>query len=241
MTLEQIYNHYFAHRIAASEADRETAYRLRYRVYCEETGFLSKADNPGGLEVDRHDAHSVQCLLNHRPSGLPVGTVRLVLPRAAMPGCDQPARVYARALDMLGEDELPRARTAEISRFAIVPEFRKRQEDGVHPGIYDTAGIDPRRIVPNMTLGLMSGVFEMALANGMTHLCAIIDPGLLRILTRLGLRFNAVGPAVEFHGRRQPVYASLAELERGQGLTHPEYLDVLSQGGLLQAGSVALA
>lgn len=232
--LSDVYNRFFYHRVALTDADCEIAHRLRYRVYCEETGFLPSDENPGGLERDSYDAHSTQCLLMHRPSETAVGTVRVVLPRTDLPGCDMPARLHAPALDTLPESLLPRASTGEISRFTIVPEFRQRSGDTVYPAVYETGGMDPRRVVPHLTLGLMTAIHEVCVLKDLTHLCAVIDIALLRLLRGLGLRFIPVGDPVEFHGRRQPVYAYVRDLMAGQAETHPDIYSVVSAGGLLQ-------
>ncbi len=231
MSLYETYNLYFRHVIARTDAEREIAFRLRYRVYCEETGFLPADINPDGLERDCFDEHASQCLLIHRASDKPVGTVRLVLPQAGKPGCDLPARLHAPELDRMPDSVMPAAQTAEISRFTIIPEFRKRTNDTTYAGIYSTDGLDPRRVIPNMTLGLMAGITEMALEAGMSHLCAIIDPALLRILRRLGLIFECAGPEVDFHGMRQPVWCDMHDLLAAQALTHPEIASVLNQDG----------
>ncbi len=231
MGLYETYSQYFRHIIARTDEERETAFRLRYRVYCEETGFLPSGDNPGGLERDIYDDHSSQCLLIHVASNKPVGTVRLVLPNADESGCHLPARMHSDALDSLPEVLMPSTHTAEISRFAIIPEFRKRSADSMHAGTYSTDGLDPRRVIPNMTLGLMAGIIDMALEADMSHLCAIIDPALLRILHRLGLDFTKAGPEVEFHGKRQPVWCDLHDLLAAQEASRPEIASVLSQGG----------
>jgi N-acyl amino acid synthase of PEP-CTERM/exosortase system len=215
--LVDVYHKFFDYRIVTSDADRTMAYKLRYDVYCEETGFLSKADNPSGLECDIHDAHSLHSVLIHRSSNHVAGTVRIVLPKLMMAGCAQPARLFSQALDSLPEAILPRARTGEISRFAIHPSFRRRLGDGLYARIFSNADLpetdfDPRRVIPHMTLGLFASIFEMTRDHGITHLCAVIDPALLRLLGRLGLHFDKAGPAVEFHGKRQPVYASCEDL-----------------------------
>ena len=242
MALVQTYDLFFEVRIARSLKEQTEAYAIRYRVYCEETAFLPSEGHPDHLERDRYDAHALQCLLIHRASDKPVGTVRLVLPRANQPHCDLPARMLAPALDLLPESQLPRAQTAEISRFSIIPEFRKRAGDRLYP---DSEQLEPqmdvRRMVPNMTLGLMSGIVEMAIEQGISHLCAIIDPALLRILRGLGLRFELAGGMVEFHGRRQPIWCDLHDLLEGQRQTHPDIHAVLTKGGLLQVPKISKA
>jgi N-acyl amino acid synthase of PEP-CTERM/exosortase system len=217
INLIDVYHRFFDYRVVTTEEDKKLAYQLRYDVYCEETGYLSKADNPSGLECDAHDAHSRHSVLIHRNSNRVAGTVRIVLPKPSMPGCAQPARLFSQALESLPEAILPRATTGEISRFALHPSFRRRLGDGLYASIFSTdvepgTDFDPRRVIPHMTLGLFASIFEMTREHGITHLCAVIDPPLLRILSRLGLQFDKAGPLVEFHGKRQPVYASCEDL-----------------------------
>lgn len=230
--LVDIYNQYFYYRIARAAEEVEAAHRLRYQVYCEETGYLCKEDNPDGLEIDEHDSHSIQSVLYYRPLNLAAGTVRVVLPVKDVPYCNQPARMAAPALDQLPDRILPKKSTGEISRFAIHSSFRKRQDDGLYASVYDVRlGNDPRRVLPHMTLGLMTSIFEITLEAKLTHLCAIIDPALLRLLRMLGLRFEAVGPLVEFHGPRQPVFASCKQLIDGVKEGFPEIYNVISGNG----------
>src|SRR5690349_8825597 len=66
-------------RVTTSEL-REASQRLRYQIYCIEHPFEDPAKNPGGLEKDPYDDRSVSTLLIHRPSGMLVGNVRIVLP-----------------------------------------------------------------------------------------------------------------------------------------------------------------
>lgn len=235
-SLLDTYNQYFYYRIARTPEDINRAYSLRYQVYCEETGFLPKEEHPDKLESDEFDSHSVQSVLFYRPLDLPAGTVRVVRPKPGEKGCALPARIAAPGLDMLPEKILPCARTGEISRFSIHAGFRKRQTDGLYAAVHDPRqhGGDPRRILPHMTLGLMTSILEISLEANLTHLCAIIDPALLRMLRMLGLRFEAVGPLVEFHGPRQPVFAPVKELVDGVKRDYPEVHAVITAGGRLK-------
>ena len=222
--LVPLYREFFEYRMVRDAEDRRRAYALRYDVYCEETGYLDKAANPGALERDEHDAHSLHSILIHKKSGFAAGTVRLVLPRPGQPGCAQPARLFAPALDALDEAILPQATTGEISRFSVHPSFRRRMGDGLHARIFEggDGDMDPRRVIPHITLGLMASIFEMVRTAKLTHLCAIIDPALLRLLARLGIRFTPVGGTVEFHGPRQPVIASGAAMLEHMEAERPE-------------------
>jgi N-acyl amino acid synthase of PEP-CTERM/exosortase system len=225
----EIIDHYhrnFDFRIAKSDEDKRQAFKLRYQVYCEETGYLNKSDNPFGLESDAHDDHSLHSVLMHRSSNQVAGTVRMVMPRPSAHGCAQPARLFSSALNGLSDAVLPRATTGEISRFVIHPSFRCRKNSGqvanlfsqaslLSPGSREDARFDLRHMMPHMKMGLFASIFEIAREHGITHICAVIDRALLRMLTSLGLHFTKAGPPIDFHGMRQPVYASYEDLFKG--------------------------
>jgi N-acyl amino acid synthase of PEP-CTERM/exosortase system len=78
-----------------------------------------------------------------------------------------------------------------------------------------------RRLVPMLSLGLIAAVTQMGLARGITHISAVMEPTLLRLLRRLGIHFHAAGPLVDYHGQRQPCYASGAELLEQLRAMHP--------------------
>ncbi len=182
------------------------AYRLRYQVYCVENAFEDPNDNPGELETDHFDARSVHSLLIHRPSGAAAGTVRVVLP-------DTEHSRQSFAIQQVCDDPLlddpvrfPVATMGEISRFSISKLFRRRQGDTLY-GITDGPRLTPaeeRRIAPHMTLGLMEALMRMSVENRLSHLCAAMEPKLLRLLGRLGIHFHPIGSLVNFHGWRQP-------------------------------------
>lgn len=247
--LVEIYRRWFDVVPATDEAMRAEAFRLRYQVYCVENPFEDPAENPGGLETDAYDAHSVHSLLIHRPSATVAGCVRLVLPRPAVGTvrlvlpeggwgalpihhvCDHPL--------LRDPEALPPATTAEISRFAISKAFRRRREDGLFPDLVDPEApahmsyTPDRRLLPHMTLGLLKGVMQMSAAHGITHWCAVLEPALLRLLDRLGLRLTPLGPTVEYHGLRQPAYADIAALAERTKRERPEVWELCTEGGRL--------
>jgi N-acyl amino acid synthase of PEP-CTERM/exosortase system len=203
-------------------------HRLRYQVYCMENSFESPADNPDGLERDRYDAHSLHALLSYRATRTPVGTMRLILPNFG----ELPMFELCRSAVKI----LPKTTTAEFSRFAVSKKFRRRVDDWVYPADLIPVGegqIDPRRVIPHITLGLMTTALQMGRAHGITHVCAIMEPSLLRLLARLGIHFIPVGPTVEHHGIRQPCYSEVGDLLAGVERERPEIWDVITNGGLL--------
>jgi N-acyl amino acid synthase of PEP-CTERM/exosortase system len=215
--LIDIYNSYFEVIAAETDEQRAAAFRLRYEVYCVEHPYEDPAQNPGGLETDIYDAASLHSLLVHRASGAVAGTVRLILPRHNGTDVVLPMRaVCQHELLACDNDRLPREKTAEISRFAVSKAFRRRASDDVTSvGDFTNRGDDPRRHLANLSLGLMQAIVAMAGQAGITHLCAVLEPTLLRMLRPLGIHFIPLGPPVTYHGRRQPCYSNLdAQLAR---------------------------
>jgi N-acyl amino acid synthase of PEP-CTERM/exosortase system len=233
MHISEIFGQYFRIVAADTQELREASYRLRYEVYCVENTFLVALDYPDGLETDEYDSRSLHALLQHVPSANFVGTVRLIMPvtagdRLAMPFadlCNEPGVRTGRIL--------PPASTAEVSRFAISKSCRRRAEDGLYPDQYATSSsreAGKRRLGHGLSLGLIVAVTQFGLSHGITHICAVMDPILLRLLHGLGVELLPIGPAVEYHGLRQPCYANAAELLAQLRVARPEYWDLVTTG-----------
>lgn len=235
-TLSEFYWSWFQVRMADTEELRDTAFKLRYRVYCIENAFEDPSANSDGREMDDHDEHSAHSLLIYRPTGAAAGTVRLVLPIphdldhsfALQSVCSHPLlRDLAR---------FPVQKMAEVSRFCISKEFRRRWGDGSCVGGESSDEVemsveDERRILPHLSLGLIESLVRMSVDNRVTHWCAMMEPTLLRLLTRLGIHFDPIGPLIEYHGRRQPCYIPLEVLLPRVQRERPDVWDVITRGG----------
>ena len=192
------------------------AYRLRYQVYCVENPFEDPGQQIDQSEIDQYDEYSVHTLLVHRRTGEVVGTSRVILPHKGEFG-PLPMATLLHGTDRRRFAEFPAAQTAEISRFAVSKHFRRRFGEGRYAdvGFAENASvpeISERRLMPFITLGLLGGVLSICLENEITHLAAVMEPPLIRILRRLGLDFMPIGGLVEHHGLRQPCIARLADL-----------------------------
>jgi N-acyl amino acid synthase of PEP-CTERM/exosortase system len=75
----------------------------------------------------------------HRKSGQPVGTVRLVLPLADVPERSFSIQTVTEEPVIKNATAFPLLATAEISRFCIERQFRRRRTDT----LYDQEGIEP--------------------------------------------------------------------------------------------------
>lgn len=160
----------------------QDAYRIRHQVYCLERGFEPGRD---GLETDAFDAHASHVVLRRAACGTVIGTARLILPRPGLPDASFPMQTVC-TQDRLAA--LPLRHTAEISRFAMCRERR---------GLSMAATSLSR-------LALVRGLVQLSQDHGITHWCAMMERTLLRLLRGSAIHFQEMGPAIEYHGLRQP-------------------------------------
>ena len=233
MRLADMFGRYFRIVQADTPELMRVSYRLRYEVYCVEHPFLEPSHYLDDLETDEYDGHSLHALLQHVPSGAFMGTVRLIMPKGNTAQLMMPFSDLCRDPLFHAGKVLPVASTAEVSRFAISKAFRRRNTDGTYPDQFapDNPVIDDRRVLPNLSLGLIIAITQMGLAAGVTHICAVMEPALFRLLQRLGIEFAPLGPAVDYHGIRQPCYAEGAVLLDQLRIARPEYWDLITNGG----------
>jgi N-acyl-L-homoserine lactone synthetase len=195
---------------------RLACHRLRYRIYCLEQNFEPAAENPGGLERDSHDDHAVQALVIHKKSGMAAATVRLILPRPSRTAAPLPFLSFCDTVDIL-----PRHGIAEISRFGASRRFHHLVND-------DSVTTDA------LLACLMRGCVTLAAAHGISYLCALLEPALIRRVARLGVHFPAAGPLVEHHGLRQPSIICVADVLSHLADHSPEVWAAVTDHGQLR-------
>lgn len=237
-SLLDVYNQYFEVVRAETPEQLDACHRLRYQVYVVERPFEDPADHPGEMERDDYDSRARHCLLIHRPSGALAGTVRLILPLADAPDDSFPFQQVCEDPLIRDPARFPVPKMGEISRFSISKRFRQRRTDTMYPDANDDKvgqrpeGGDFRRVIPHMTLGLMEGIIRMAVDAGLPYVCAVMEPQLLRLLARVGIRFDNVGPLVEHHGTRQPCFRHILTLLDEVKADRPDVWAVMTNGGV---------
>ena len=216
--------------------------RLRYQVYCKENAFEKTEDTSVELESDEFDEHSAHSLLFSRRTGSVVGTVRLILsnpdqPDALFPIEQQCGRYFDNTKYDIGG--LPRSSLAEISRFAISKEFKKRLMEDMHTwgaGLLTTEQAKniaemERRIIPHITLGLFAAIVQMSAKHGITHWYAVMEPALRRLLKRFSINFTTIGPMIDYHGKRQPCVAAVGEVLAEMEANCPDVWNLITDNG----------
>lgn len=149
-------------RRARSKLERWVCARLRADVYVWEKKWIPRGQLVEGLEFDKDDARSVHLLA--RRGGEPVGTARLILPRAR-----EPLPVEA----MLAEPLMTDRSGGEVSRLAVARHARG-----------DSA----------VMMALARGLYEAAVEHGIEDFYALVEEPLHLHLVRLGFPFRPMGP-----------------------------------------------
>ncbi|ADE16306.1 conserved hypothetical protein [Nitrosococcus halophilus Nc 4] len=231
--LVDVFSNYFEVTPANTPKLLESVYHLRYQVYCLETRFENPWQFPDRLENDEFDKYSVHSLLRHQRTGSFAGTVRLILPRTDVEKCFPIHEISSIPL-FLNHKRFPRAKVAEVSRFAISKEFRKRFGEFISPSAasdYRETYIDERRIIPHITLGLVAGAVKMSAENGIQHWFCVVERSFLRLLSRYSLYLMPYGPAIEYHGKRQPCYVHLDQFLEMARKERPDVWELITHNG----------
>jgi len=229
-SIASLFDQHFSVVPAITEQLIKTVYGIRHQVYCEELGYEEQRSNH--LEFDEYDLHSLHCLLYHKASKAYIGCVRLVLADNASPSGQFPFEQVCRGKinpDFTLLNDQPRSRFGEISRLAIISDFRRRSGEADKPDggsdSVDSTGNDERRRFPSVALGLYVAITAMGLEQGLDGVFAMMEPRLARQLRRFGFYFEQIGDAVEHRGMRGPFFISREALFDN---LKPELLELLN-------------
>lgn len=109
---------------ARTSSEVADAQRVRWRVYGDEEGLLPPSAEQGGREIDAHDNDGSAVHLVVYAGEEPVGTVRLLLPRASggAPGLGRLGLDLETRFDV--RTSLADVVAAEVTRFCVVRRFR---------------------------------------------------------------------------------------------------------------------
>lgn len=234
--LSDVYDSYFdiRHDVSADAELLKQVLALRYQVYCVENDYEDANDHPDGFERDEYDARSIHSLLIHRASGAVAGTVRMILPDPNAPHGSLPIDLVCEQAALRDDLILPRESVAEVSRFAVSKQFRRRLEDASTPSGVGPNWVEHRsaqRRVPHISLGLAQALVCNGFRFGITHLVAVMEPSLLRMYDHLGVHWTKLGPKVRFHGMRQPCWTRLDDMMQGTRLQRPDVWELVTSDG----------
>ena len=236
---DETFDKYFEIVPAISDDLKKEVYKLRYQVYCIETGFESPDRHADGLEFDEYDEYSIHYLIRHRQSKVYAATTRLILSKGSNSSDFFPIEKHCliNELDLLVN--MPRAELAEVSRFCVSKEFKRRKKEyGTLTGIgQESEHIftdNERRVFPHITIALIACLIKMSNKNNIHYWYAVMEPALLRFLSALGIHFKNIGPLSDYHGKRQPCVIKVADLLAGVCEKNVDIWDMLTNNGRLE-------
>jgi N-acyl amino acid synthase of PEP-CTERM/exosortase system len=218
-------------RVGADSIGMDGIERLRYEVYCLECGFLDPAERPDGREHDEYDGSSIH-LAGFSSEDEIIASLRLV--RDSSLGFP----LEAHSKDLYPEfQDLPRDRTAEISRLVVAKRYRRRSNDGrygTEVGREAAMGVRteshssrPRSQYPLILFGLFGLMFEESIDTGLEYWLAAMEPSLARFLRSFGFVFTPIGPTIDYFGSVVPYSARIQDVLESVSARRSDVLGVL--------------
>ncbi len=213
------FNKYFEIVPALDDAVRHEAFYVRHEVYCKDLHFEEERANHE--ESDDYDAQSLHCVLRTRGEhARPIGCTRLILANPDDPAAPLPFEKYCAAtLDrsVIDPAALPRSAIAEVSRLAVVSDFRRRKDEqdkpvSVSDDDFHSSGATPR--FPFIPVSLYLACVVISLREGIDHLFVLTEPRLAMHFARIGFDIRQIGGPIEHRGTRVPSYLRPAMIKR---------------------------
>lgn len=213
-------------KISRNDLLMEEVYKLRYKVYVEEWGFEQPEDHPGGIEIDAYDPYSFHLIAVDNESDEVIGTMRVILDSDLGFPIQHHCAITA---DCSGYDL---STLGEISRLAVSKEYRRRAGDRL---IYDNGESASTPVDRKMQerrknefaiiTGLYTCMYKESLAIGLQHWYAVMAKGLSILLNRMGVTFTAIGPEVDYHGKRTPYIGTINEIAEKVSVENARFFD----------------
>jgi N-acyl amino acid synthase of PEP-CTERM/exosortase system len=235
------FNKFFSMVPATPPGLLEQVYKLRYQVYCLETGFENSEDFPDGQEKDEFDDRSEHYLIQHLETKDYAATTRLILPDNENPNRPFPLERHSRIdrPDIL--QPIARRRLAEVSRFCVSKDFKRRLGEvgtiagfsGDHDQDHYFFKEEERRTFPLITLALIACLVRITVQHETTHWYSTMEPTLIRFLKHLGIHFTPIGPPTEYHGKRIPCIIEVQSLLDGVKAKNSQGWNLLTDYGRL--------
>lgn len=239
-----IFNKYFEMVPAVTDELKHEVYKLRYQVYSTEngdkTGFNNFIDHSGEIEFDEYDSHSSHYLIRHRELRTYMATTRLILPNAHNGKKLFPIEKHSQIDDVDLLKLIPRHNLAELSRFCISKEFRRRKNEGHLLITNDIVGSEvifeqeEKRSSSYLTLALIACGIKMSSENNIHYWYAFMEPALIRIISALGIHFVEIGPLVNHYGLRQPCVIKIDDLLDGVAKKNLNHWNMLTNNGQIR-------
>lgn len=219
MDRSRLFDHEYETVLADTDEAKRIHHRIRYQVFCEETGFEDEHAFPGDEEFDQWDHHAVPFIVRARRTREWVATLRLILPRASLPS-EQLCMLDRGAVAKIKPFEV-----AELSRLCVLPSFRNRRQEGVRASV-DLAR--KRQRESEITLGLLRGASAYSRERQIRYWYVLTTSAVARLMSRLHLPLHPIGAGIEHRGRRFPFLAHVEKSRARAERVSPEFARLFS-------------
>lgn len=212
------YKQYFEIAPALEEARINDVFFIRHDVYARELGFEPVREDQ--RETDKYDYRSLHCLVRSVDATRLAGCARVVMTDPGDAAAPLPFEVTCRnTLDrsIIDPAKQPRQSIGEVSRLAVMSEFRRRKgEQHSEATISDQDFGDrnqPR--FPYLPVSLYMGAVLMAQRQGIEILFTLTEPRLAEHFAKLGVNIIPIGGPVEHRGQRVPSMLRVSQVYPG--------------------------
>ena len=173
-----------------SSSDLLSMFHLRYKVYCEEEGFLYRAQYPNNFEFDEYDKLSDHFIL--KVDNDVIGTIRLVKWDNLLHFPS--TRFFPELENNLKKLGYPLKNTAEISRLCILKKHRKHI-------IY--------------VMSLFKVMYQVCVRNkNITHWIGAFDKYLYKLLTKYSITLEDISKEeIDYYGKVKIYGSSIVNIE----------------------------
>jgi len=210
--------------LADTPTAKDIHYRVRYKVFCEETGFEDATRFPDGRERDEFDEHATHFIVWDRLERQWVGAMRLARADHQPMPCEVICDANLKGLDRR------RPRSVEFSRLCVLGQHR-RAESAFRFGLKAPDGYPHGPEIPvffrqeeyEVFLRLLRASFAWGKSNAVDYCYFIVTRALTRVLQRFGIPLERVGSPVEHRGVRTPHSYNVHDAEAGMLAKSPSF------------------
>ena len=207
----ELYSYYqklmehFKYKAADAEEQKEY-FKLRYMIYVKEQGW--EPENEIGIEIDKYDVHSSHFVVKDK-GGVVVAGIRLI----AAGRTELPIEKYFN-IDVENKKLYKRHEIAEVSRFCIAKEYRRRIEDLQYNDyrVYLKKADENKKIIqrsPTLLFGLWKIMYQYSKIANIKYWYMELEPMLANSLINAGINLEKIGEPKDYHGKRSPYFINL--------------------------------
>ncbi len=189
-------------------SELRACYRLRYEVYCHQSGLLDAAKYPDQIERDAYDKDSVHVGAWNRNGDL-VGTLRLVRSARLI----LPLFAHCDHKDLNVPVLCHPEKIAEISRLCVSKVLTRHPRPEADDAERLALRARNRAAGPEVVAGIVRLMYAESKREDVQHWLVAMERSLFRLLKRIEFYFEPAGAPFEYHGEVVPYRLSVAAFE----------------------------